>query len=290
MALVLIQSTEAFWPYYGIYSPWLWGKRSADHKDHDIMKRTECVFVKETSMINCHGDDGKHKECKVESIWEESEYQIFGIGISETEPLDEKYRLIPRKIDNSAWLEDFEIIDDKERHYSLYHKEAIKDLGLRVVDKTCFNELVDLLKMSSRKERIFIHSDKPNKTAVIIGEVIMTDKIPENNDKAKRYWPYYGWGGYGGYGWGGYGWGGYGWYGKRSIDKEEDKNHMSPYEMEKEIYKLRRDLDDSLELSDRYAHDFSKEYKKLKNDVQMLIEDSHNEISPKNRRDRKSVV
>lgn len=106
----------------------------------------------------------------------------------------------------------------------------------------------------------------------------MTDSIPEKSDKAKRYWPYYG--GYGGYGWGGYGgygWGGYGWYGKRSTDTEEEKNHMTTTEMEEEIHQVRRELEDSLELSDKYAHDFAKEFKKLKNDVQMLIEDSKHE-------------
>ena len=116
----------------------------------------------------------------------------------------------------------------------------------------------------------------------------MVDKIPEKNDKSKRYWPYYGgFGGYGGYGfggYGGYGWGGYGLYGKRNTGKDEEKHHMTAIELEEEIHLVRRELEDSLELSDKYANDFSKEFKNLKRDVQMLVEDSHLESSLKNRR------
>lgn len=147
------------------------GKRSADHQ-HETTKQTICVFEKDSSMIICHGNDGEDKECKVEYKFEEPEFQLYGIGISETEPIDEKYRLIPRKTDNSVWLKDFKMVDGKEKHYSLYHKEEMHDFGLRVVDQKCFKELVDLLKMSTRKEKVFISSDKHDQTAIIIGNFL----------------------------------------------------------------------------------------------------------------------
>lgn len=120
-------------------------------------------------MINCHGHDDQHKECKVNYEWEEPEFHLYGIGISDT--IDQKYKLIPRKIDNSAWSKDFKMVDGKEKYYSLYHKEDINDFGIRVIDNKCFQELVDLLKTSKRKEKIYIESDKPEQTAVIIGNI-----------------------------------------------------------------------------------------------------------------------
>jgi len=198
LAVSLIQSTDAWWGwggygwggyggYYGGYYPYYgygyWGKRDAtvDVKvplkvREELMNRTECVYTKETSILSCHGPSGV-KECPVVLKWDKPvTFEFFGLAlpVEFSEVLSEvKYRIFPRKLDNSAWT----VYSDKvDRDVSLYHSEKYNDYGLMIQDKSCFEGLVTILKSSVRKELVVLGTQ----TVTIIGDLVLADKTPKH--------------------------------------------------------------------------------------------------------------
>jgi len=239
LAVCLVGSTEAWWGMYGgmmgMYSPYMWGgmgmygwgKRASAETMPSIeesvaLNRTECVYVYETSMLSCKGSS-EIVECEVSLRWDmPKEYALFGLAecIEET-PVASHFRILPRKMDNSNWMNNLvEMNNGEEKRMSLYYSDDITDMGMKVLDKTCFTRMESLLNNSIRREKVFLDDET---TAVIRGDLLMTEKLPELKEKlSKRYWGYgglygglYGMG-YGGFGYGGMGYGGFGYYGKRS--------------------------------------------------------------------------
>jgi len=201
LAVSLIQSTDAWWGgygwggyggygwggyggYYGGYGGWgYWGKRDATLTEtkvpvkvrEELMNRTECVLIKETSLLSCHGPSGI-KECPVVLKWDKPvTFELFGLAlpVEITEVLSEmKYRIFPRKLDNTAWT----VYSDKvDRDVSLYHSEKYNDYGLMVQDKLCFEGLVSVLKSSIRKELVVLGTQ----TVTMIGDLMLSHKSPK---------------------------------------------------------------------------------------------------------------
>jgi hypothetical protein len=196
LAVSLIQSTDAYYGYgygyglgygyggyyggygglYGGYG--YYGKRDSTPVQtipDELKNRTECVYTKESSILSCHGPSGV-KECSVELRWNKPvSFQLFGLAlpVEISEVLTEvKYRIFPRKLDNTAWIKE---ITDKE--ISLYHSEKYNDYGLFVKDKSCFEGLVTVLKSSVRKELVELEDIKEKVT--LIGDLLLADKLPK---------------------------------------------------------------------------------------------------------------
>ena len=92
-------------------------------------------------MLRCYGKTKKTVECYTELKFAKPiPTQIFAIARQEevaAEPTESKYRIIPRKLDNSSWLID----QINDIHISLYHSSKYSDYGLFVKDKVCFKNL-----------------------------------------------------------------------------------------------------------------------------------------------------
>jgi hypothetical protein len=235
LAVCLVQSTEAWWGgMYGMGMGWgglygmgmgmygmgMWGKRdTTETKPIDAMptmNRTECIYNKKESTITCIGL-AELVECKTNLRWDgeeiKKEFMMYGIAKSETTP--RSYKLLPRTMTNSAWLDNTYKVDGvKDRKVSLFNSESLGHLGLRVIDEECFNKLDALFTMSQRNEKVFVKTeDSTEMTANIVAD-LMVSHISKK-ELSKRHYGYGGYrGGYGGYrggygGYGGYG-GGYG--------------------------------------------------------------------------------
>jgi hypothetical protein len=147
----------------------------------ETFNRTECIFIKETSTLSCIGVESSPVECAAELKWDKPvSFHLFGIAKSEltTDVAEEvKFRILPRKLDNSAWRSDVTLVDGK--HISLYHSDKYNDYGLLVKDKVCFGKLVALLKLSTRNELVQLESVLDVKpTAFVIGDLLWADKKP----------------------------------------------------------------------------------------------------------------
>lgn len=236
IALVLAVSlagTEAFWGMGGMYGGMMgmgygmmgmgygmygmgmgygmgmWGKRGSAEKPvmDDItkmtMKRTECVYTKDTEILSCKGPTGV-VECQVDfkfpAFENKQDFKLFGISQVSESPVS--YELVPRKLDNSAW--EWLMVDGKKVKLSLWSSE-IKNFGLKVEETVCFDKMTALLKTSVRNEKVFIGEAQ----TYILGDLLVSGKLPKiSEEDLKRQWGY-GYGGYGGYGLGYY-------YGKRT--------------------------------------------------------------------------
>jgi hypothetical protein len=92
-------------------------------------------------------------------------------------PAEMKFRLLPRKLDNSQWQQDLDVEDGK--HISLYYSDKYNDYGLKVKEKSCFEELVSLLNLSTRNELVHLESDSAAKpTAHVIADLMWSKKKP----------------------------------------------------------------------------------------------------------------
>lgn len=207
IALVLAVSlaqTEAYWGYgygglygglwgglygglyggyygglYGGYGYGYWGKREVAPPT-EILERTECIYSKETRILSCHGPSGI-VECGSEITWAEPiEYQMFSIGLYTDAPSPMKYRIMPRKIDNSGWESASYLLDGEKKYASLYLNEE-RESGLKITDKVCFQKLVDLLALSKRRELVEVESEQ----VYVIGDLMMAEKMPVEEEKSK---------------------------------------------------------------------------------------------------------
>ena len=151
---------------YGGYGYGYWGKRESV-PPAELLNRTECFYTRETKVLACHGSTGV-EECTAELKCEKPvEFQLYGIGLPESTS-DLKFRIFPRKLDNSGWEKD--VIGDK--HISLYHAGNFTDLGLLVKDKACFEKISQLLRASLRNEIVEIDDSK----VTIVGDLMSNTK------------------------------------------------------------------------------------------------------------------
>lgn len=92
-------------------------------------------------MLSCHGSTGV-VECKTELINEHPiEFSIFGIGLLEDSNESIRYRIIPRKLDNSGWESGMYEANGEKKMVLLYADKS-ENLGLKVRDVKCFEKMV----------------------------------------------------------------------------------------------------------------------------------------------------
>lgn len=205
LALSLIE-TEAYWGYgygglygggygglygglysglygglYGGYGLSYWGRRSADEKvPEQILNRTECAYVVESGLISCHGPSGI-VECETQMTWKHPiDFQLYGIGLfeegkfmSEETETEYRFRIFPRKLDNSGWERGTYRENGVETFASLYFSESAGYEGLRVKDSKCFFKFATLMNKSARKELSTISGE--SKPVTIFGDMIIAN-------------------------------------------------------------------------------------------------------------------
>lgn len=245
--------------------------------------RAECQYNKEAKLLKCHGKSGEF-ECETDFKWyePETEFNYFGIGMWSESPAEMKFRLVPRKIDNSAWSRDFIKSDGVDKYFSLYFSDKINDFGMKVKDSKCFDKVVELFKSSLRHEKVSIESeDEKDYSAWIVGDMVFIDTT---NSKRAGYGGY----GYGGYGYGGYGYydlyavyggyGGYGGYGygyyKRNANKADD--------FEGKLGQLNNEMKKGWAIADQNTEHMAKEIEFLRGEIEMLkadMDDDSNVVS-----------
>jgi hypothetical protein len=183
IALSLIQTACAQW--YGGYGgygygygyPWyasyvLYGKRVTEETPGVQSEKTECFYLKETSMLTCMGKSEK-QECEALSKMDETmKFEFFGIVQYKDETTgDKKFALLPRALDNTAWLDDFVTVNDKKTYFSIYQSSKLSDYGFQVKSSECFDKIFELLKKSTRHEKVYIQSKtEVTPEAILIGK------------------------------------------------------------------------------------------------------------------------
>jgi len=213
----------------GMYSPYMWGgmgmygwgKRASAETTSPIeqlinLNRTECVYIKDNSTLSCIGLIGV-VECDVELRFEKNpedkrEFMIYGIAKSETTP--RSYRLLPRLMSNTDWLDNTYMFNGVKKQVSLFCSKDLDHFGLRVLDRKCFDKLDELFQMSRRNEKVYVKIEGAVEmpTARIVADLTVVKMVNETEDAEKTEGSnekrHYGYGGYR-YGYGGYR-GGYG--------------------------------------------------------------------------------
>jgi len=235
LVLLVLGSADAFWwggyggyGMYGMYGLYgygmgmygLYGKRSAEEPmpvaPEFLRNRTECVYMKDATMLSCRGLTGV-VECEATLYPEADEtsmqFELYGLSRAE-----EYYRMMPRKPDNSKWLDNVVMVNETRVSAELYYSaEKVERYGLRVADEKCWMKMDELLRASLRNEKVWYTTvEGTEETTVLRGDLILTQApVMEGKDEketmemTKRWWG----GFYGGWYWP-YG-GGY-YYGKRS--------------------------------------------------------------------------
>jgi exonuclease VII small subunit len=140
------------------------GEESPDSHMLKVSQRTECVYTKDSGMLSCHGPT-LIVECETElNRYEKlAGFSLFGIAKS-----DKMFRIIPRKLDNSAW--------STEDNLYVYMKGEKKISGLAIKEQECYAKLNELFEDSMRNEKVHL-SEK--ETVYIIGDLMVADKMPE---------------------------------------------------------------------------------------------------------------
>jgi hypothetical protein len=119
-------------------------------------------------MLVCLGKSGK-SECEAfMKLPSDVNYDLYAIETLDEAPM--KFHIIPRKQDNTAWLQHWITEDGAKKFFTLYQSNKFVDYGLQVKDAECFRKTVELLKKSPRHETIFFESelkDKPESTKII---------------------------------------------------------------------------------------------------------------------------
>jgi len=176
------------YPYYGgygwgyPYSYWGYGKRDVSQQAlEQVANRTECVFSPKASTLECNSPKSVVVDCPVVFVEPQlssfPRYFRFGIerlNSSRVYSDDLFYRLFPRKLDDSAYVNDQWLEQGKEFRYALYYAAKNSWWGLRVTDKVCFERLFDLFRESVRNEEVFLESDLKEKPRVnLFGELLL---------------------------------------------------------------------------------------------------------------------
>lgn len=208
--VVALGSADAFWyggyggyGLYGMYGMYgygygLWGKRSAELKPEAptvLRNRTECVYLSDASMLSCRGMMGV-VECETKTYPEtetlDMPFELYGLSRAEG-----YYRLMPRKADNTEWVDNVMMINGSRYNAELYYSaEEVERFGLRVLDEKCFQKLDEDLQASLRNEHVYYKTlEGTEETTFLRGDLIVT-KTPvmegkdekETEEMTKRWW------------------------------------------------------------------------------------------------------
>ena len=235
------------WGYnrYNRWNRWSYWRRSTSETPNearlmkemptDLMNRTECVYTNDSNILSCHGPSGV-VECETELTWEYPvQFELF--GLSPCENHTDAYRVMPRKLDNTVWMDNKLVVEGVEKRVMLHGSEEYKEeMGLRVLEKKCWDRMSTLFKKSLRSEKVWYTTGEDMETTRLIADLMVSDETPDflneeeedkegQDGKTKRwYWSNpYGLGYYGRYYSGLYGLGYpyysslYSYYGKRSA-------------------------------------------------------------------------
>jgi hypothetical protein len=294
----IIETSEAYYGYgygrgygygygrgygYGSYG-YYWGKRDAEQQQPpvEVSKKTGCIYDISSKMLECFGAESKF-ECEVEFKWESHpmEFELFGIGIWKEPNGEMKFRLIPRKMDDSAWVKDYVKVDGVKKYFSMFYSEHIEDFGLKVKDSDCFEKVVDLFKSSPRHETIYIENKTDDESvAVIVGDLIFVNR----ESKSKRYYGY----GYGYYSYPYYSYYSYGYpysygyyYGKREA---KEMNESDDKYSEHGPSNLRDAMEKGWQITERNTERMVREIEDLKKEIESIRAETqvtHTETVPK---------
>jgi len=180
------------WPYYGYSGLWggygyglgygwggYYGKRDVEEVPQDFLNRTECYYNVELEMIRCQSPTGQ-TECETElrCDLEEFEPTVYGIALFDDSKETNRYRLISRKMDNTAWVSKMWVSETTglPSYPSLFFGESPELRGLRVRDETCYAEMVEILNGSNRYERVMVEEETT--PVVVIGDIITVEPQP----------------------------------------------------------------------------------------------------------------
>merc|ERR1712127_1116840 len=156
--------------YYGLY-----GKRDVEEVPQELLNRTECYFNIERELIRCQGPTGQ-TECETE-LWADLEEPETVFGVVFDNSTLNSYRLIARKLDNTAWISTKWISETTgvPTYPTLFFGESPESIGLRIKDETCFTEIAEIFKGSNRYERVMVEDEET--PVVVIGDIMtVTDK------------------------------------------------------------------------------------------------------------------
>jgi len=237
-------------------------------------------------MLTCFGKSEK-QECEATyTILDKMPYEHFGIGEYKEEASGaKKFALIPRKSDDTAWLDDYSIVDGEKKYYSMYQSNKFSDYGFKVKSAECFDKIFEILKKSTRHEKVYIQSRTgENAEFYLIGDVGVHDEIPEEEVSKRqfggysyygRYRPYYGRYSYGRYNRYNYGRYNYGYnrynryrYGRYRYGRDADEEESVHDEMPEEMMNDLKASDDNMER-------IAEEIEKIKRDIDMIKLDTH---------------
>lgn len=308
VALSMFQTASAYYGYYGYgygypYSYGygyplniaygIYGKRASGETPAIKVEKTECFYQKETSMLTCFGKYEK-QECEATfKMDDKMTYEYFGIGEYKGEASgDKKFALIPRKSDNTAWLDDYFTVDGKKSYFSMYQSSKLNDYGLKVKSAECFDKIFEILNKSTRHEKVYIQSvTGENAEIYLIADVAIQDEMPEEEVEKRQYssyrYPYglykygrYNYGRYNRYNYGRYNYGRYN-YGYNRYNRyfrygrDADMEEPEFSERDFEDSDIEKDLMKSLRASDDYMERMAGEIEKIKRDIDMIKLDSH---------------
>jgi len=118
-----------------------------DVTESESLSLINCSFIRDTSSLICKVPTYQI-ECKAQIVWNEGEeenvkYSKFGI-----EAYDEShscYKLYPRSINNTEWIDTNYIVNRTENHISLFHANINNHSGIRVQNQQCFNKIVKFI-------------------------------------------------------------------------------------------------------------------------------------------------
>lgn len=160
------------------YSYYGYGKRATETATEP---RIECVYRLKDAVISCTGLKNV-VECPVIANFTgllPDKFEFFGLGFlpefnyTLIAPELHEYSLYPRTLDNMRWLNSKVSVDKKWINLSLYSQCDQPRFGLRVVDSSCFSDLVSFFDRSIRNEVIAIDWEETRLNSTIFGSVLI---------------------------------------------------------------------------------------------------------------------
>jgi len=167
---------------YGGYGYGYWGKRHTTvAPPQDLKNRTECVFLTTKGVLSCHGPEAM-VECPAnQTLLNSEQYEMFTIGLFADSETTLRYRIIPRRLDNSGWTKG----EYTTGHFATLYSNGSECLGLDVIETECYQRLVStVLSKSLRREKTFV--DDETEPVVVIGDLMIAKDLPEDFVHEKR--------------------------------------------------------------------------------------------------------
>lgn len=168
------------WGYRGGWGGYRGGYWKRDSEQ--VANHVQCRFLNGTDVFSCASMTGV-VDCQAEENFAgisnhyRMGYFAFGLDSAVGNVTHENYRyhLYPRKLDNAAWCNHTQVIDNVTYHLALYHSNTYKCSGFRIVDTSCWNRLVSLFNEVVTPKQIYVKHKGTTQVqhANAIGEVLV---------------------------------------------------------------------------------------------------------------------